>query len=127
MIVGHRRRAVVATTVAGSDDLCVEIRLEQLHPVVAEHGEHLQGAVHGPAGVGVHPDRFVGGGAEGQAVEVEIAAKQILRTKDKLNKLLAKHTGQSLAKVEKDTDRDFWLNAEEAKEYGIVDEIIKNK
>ena len=67
------------------------------------------------------------GGAEGQAVEVEIAAKQILRTKDKLNKLLAKHTGQSLAKVEKDTDRDFWLNAEEAKEYGIVDEIIKNK
>ncbi len=67
------------------------------------------------------------GGAEGQAVEVEIAAKQILRTKDKLNKLLARHTGQSLAKVEKDTDRDFWLSADEAKAYGLVDEIIKNK
>ncbi len=67
------------------------------------------------------------GGAEGQAVEVEIAARQILRTKEKLNKLLAKHTGQALGKIEKDTDRDFWLNAEEAKEYGIVDAIIKNK
>lgn len=67
------------------------------------------------------------GGAEGQAVEVEIAARQILRTKEKLNKLLAKHTGQPLSKIEKDTDRDFWLNAEEAKEYGIVDTIIKNK
>ena len=67
------------------------------------------------------------GGAEGQAVEVEIAARQILRTKEKLNKLLAKHTGQSLTKVEKDTDRDFWLTADEAKEYGIVDEIVKNK
>lgn len=67
------------------------------------------------------------GGAEGQAVEVEIAARQILRTKEKLNKLLAKHTGQALSKIEKDTDRDFWLNAEEAKEYGIVDAIIKNK
>lgn len=67
------------------------------------------------------------GGAEGQAVEVEIAARQILRTKEKLNKLLAKHTAQPLSKIEKDTDRDFWLNAEEAKEYGIVDAIIKNK
>ncbi len=67
------------------------------------------------------------GGAEGQAIEVEIAAKQIIRTKEKLNKLLAKHTGQQLGKIERDTDRDFWLNAEEAKEYGIVDEIIKNK
>lgn len=65
------------------------------------------------------------GGAEGQAVEVEIAAKQILKTKERLNQLLAKHTGQQLSKIEKDTDRDFWLSAEEAKAYGIIDEIIK--
>jgi ATP-dependent Clp protease protease subunit len=66
------------------------------------------------------------GGAEGQAVEIEIAAKQIVRTKQRLNQLLAKHTKQSLSKIEKDTDRDFWLSAEEAKAYGVVDEIIKN-
>ncbi len=66
------------------------------------------------------------GGAEGQAVEVEIAAKQIIKTKERINQLLAKHTGQPLAKIEKDTDRDFWLSADEAKEYGIIDEIIKN-
>jgi ATP-dependent Clp protease protease subunit len=66
------------------------------------------------------------GGAEGQAVEVEIAAKQIIKTKEKINQLLAKHTGQPLSKIEKDTDRDFWLSADEAKEYGIIDEIIKN-
>ncbi len=66
------------------------------------------------------------GGAEGQAVEVEIAAKQIVKTKEKLNHLLAKHTGQPLTKIEHDTDRDFWLNAEEAKTYGLIDEIIKN-
>ncbi len=65
------------------------------------------------------------GGAEGQAVEIEIAARQILKTKDKLNQILAKLTSQSLAKVEKDTDRDFWLAAEEAKAYGVVDEIVK--
>ena len=66
------------------------------------------------------------GGAEGQAIEVEIAAKQIVKTKQHLNQLLAKHTGQPLAKIEKDTDRDFWLSAQEAKEYGVVDEIIKS-
>ena len=65
------------------------------------------------------------GGAEGQAIEIEIAAKQIIRTKEKINQLLAKHTGQPLSKIEKDTDRDFWLSAEEAKEYGLVDEVIK--
>jgi ATP-dependent Clp protease protease subunit len=64
------------------------------------------------------------GGAEGQAVEVEIAARQIIKTKQRLNQLLAKHTGQSLAKIEKDTDRDFWLSAEEAKDYGVIDSII---
>jgi ATP-dependent Clp protease protease subunit len=67
------------------------------------------------------------GGAEGQAVEIEIAAKQILKTKERLNQILAKHTGQSLTKIEHDTDRDFWLSAEEAKAYGVVDEIIKKQ
>ena len=65
------------------------------------------------------------GGAEGQAVEIEIAAKQIIKTKGRLNQILAKHTGQSLSKIEKDTDRDFWLSAEEAKLYGVIDDIIK--
>ncbi|OGZ22374.1 MAG: ATP-dependent Clp endopeptidase, proteolytic subunit ClpP [Candidatus Nealsonbacteria bacterium RIFCSPLOWO2_01_FULL_41_9] len=67
------------------------------------------------------------GEAGGQAVEIEITARQIIKIKDKLNKILAKHTGQILAKVEKDTDRDFYLTAEEAKDYGIVDEVIKIK
>jgi ATP-dependent Clp protease protease subunit len=67
------------------------------------------------------------GGAEGQAIEIEIAAKQIVKTKERLNQILAKHTGQSLARIEKDTDRDFWLSAEEAKAYGVVDEIIKKQ
>ena len=67
------------------------------------------------------------GGAEGQAVEIEIAARQILRVKERINKILAKHTGQKIDKIEKDTDRDFWMNAEEAKTYGVVDEIMKAK
>ena len=67
------------------------------------------------------------GGISGEAVEIEITAKQIIKIKEKINKILAKHTGQSLEKVEKDTDRDFYLSAEEAKEYGIIDEVIKTK
>ncbi|MEK7099401.1 MAG: ATP-dependent Clp endopeptidase proteolytic subunit ClpP [Patescibacteria group bacterium] len=67
------------------------------------------------------------GGAEGQAVEIEIAARQILRVKEKINNILAKHTGQKRDKIERDTDRDFWLTAEEAKQYGVVDEIITRK
>ncbi len=69
----------------------------------------------------------VAGGVTGQAVEIEITAKQIIKIKEKLNKILAKHTGQSLERVEKDTDRDFYLSAQEAKEYGIIDEVIKTK
>ncbi len=65
------------------------------------------------------------GEAGGQATEIEISAKHILKIKDKLNQLLSKHTGQSLKKVEKDTDRDFYMSAREAKDYGIVDKIIK--
>ncbi|NMB92037.1 MAG: ATP-dependent Clp endopeptidase proteolytic subunit ClpP [Parcubacteria group bacterium] len=67
------------------------------------------------------------GGAEGQATEIEIAAKQIVRVKTQLNQILSKHSGQPISKVEKDTDRDFWLSPEEAKKYGLVDEIIKTK
>lgn len=66
-------------------------------------------------------------GLAGQAVEVEIAAKQVVKLKDKINKILAKHTGQSLERLERDTDRDFYLSAHEAKEYGIIDEVIKTK
>jgi ATP-dependent Clp protease protease subunit len=61
----------------------------------------------------------------GQATEIEISARQILKTKQRLNQILAKHTGQSLAKIEKDTERDFWLSAEEAKAYGVIDEIVR--
>lgn len=64
------------------------------------------------------------GGAEGQATEVEIHAKHILKTRDRLNRILARHTGQKLPKIEKDTDRDYFMTAEEAKTYGIVDKVI---
>jgi ATP-dependent Clp protease protease subunit len=67
------------------------------------------------------------GGAEGQAIEVEITARQILKMKDKINQLLAKHTGQPIGKIEKDTDRDFYMTPAEAEKYGLVDEIIKTK
>jgi ATP-dependent Clp protease protease subunit len=64
------------------------------------------------------------GGAEGQASDIAINAKHILRTKDTLNKILAKNTGQTMATIEKDSDRDNYMTAEEAKKYGLVDEII---
>jgi len=64
------------------------------------------------------------GGAMGQAADVAIHAKQIIRIKERINKILAKHTGQSLSRIEKDTDRDYFMSAEEAKEYGVVDKII---
>ena len=65
------------------------------------------------------------GEAGGQATEIEISARHIIKIRDRMNRILAKHTSQPLKKIEKDTDRDFYLSAEEAKEYGIVDEIIK--
>lgn len=64
------------------------------------------------------------GGVEGQATDIAITAKHILKTKDNLNKLLAKNTGKSIAQIEKDAERDFFMDAEEAKKYGIVDEIV---
>jgi len=69
----------------------------------------------------------VAGGVKGQATDIEIEAKQILKIKGVLNEILAKHTGQALKKVEKDTDRDFYLSAEEALKYGIIDQVIKGK
>jgi len=64
------------------------------------------------------------GGAEGQATDIKIRAEHILKVKDRLNKILALHTNQTLAKIEKDTDRDRFMDAEEAKKYGLVDKII---
>lgn len=69
----------------------------------------------------------VAGGVTGEAIEIEITAKQIIKIKEKLNKILSYHTGQPLAKIEKDTDRDFYLSADEAKDYGLVDQVIKPK
>lgn len=67
------------------------------------------------------------GGAQGQASMVEIYAKEILGMRDRLNQLLADATGQSLKKIAKDTDRDFWMSAEDAKEYGVVDKVIQSR
>jgi ATP-dependent Clp protease, protease subunit len=69
----------------------------------------------------------VAGGVSGQATEIEITAKQIIKIKEKLNNILSEHTGQPLSKVEKDTDRDFYLTSEEAKEYGLIDKVIETK
>lgn len=69
----------------------------------------------------------VAGGAQGEAALIEITAKQILKIKDRLNHLLAKHTGQNLEKISRDTDRDFYLDPEEAKTYGMIDAVIRTK
>lgn len=65
------------------------------------------------------------GGAEGQATDVEIQTREILRVKKTINEVLARHTGKSIAAIEKDTDRDFYMSAAEAKKYGLIDEVIK--
>ena len=64
------------------------------------------------------------GGAQGQATDIEIQAKEILRMKGRLNEIIAKHTGQPLERVEKDSDRDYFMGAQEARAYGIVDEVV---
>ncbi|MGR6835351.1 ATP-dependent Clp endopeptidase proteolytic subunit ClpP [Syntrophomonas erecta] len=64
------------------------------------------------------------GGTQGQATDIEIHARRIMRMKDSLNKILADRTGQTLEKIQKDTDRDYFMSAAEAKEYGIIDEVI---
>lgn len=65
------------------------------------------------------------GGAEGMAADIEITAKQILKTRERLNKILAKNTGQKLEKIEKDVDRDFFMDAAESVTYGIIDKVLK--
>jgi len=67
------------------------------------------------------------GGARGQATDIGIQARQILRIKDRLNEILVRHTGQPKEKIERDTDRDFYMTPYEAKEYGIIDEVIESR
>ena len=67
------------------------------------------------------------GGVQGQATDIGIQAKEIMRMKARMNELMAKHTGQPLSKIEKDTDRDFFMTAEEARAYGLVDEVIEQR
>ena len=67
------------------------------------------------------------GGMQGTASDISIQAREILRLREKINELLVKHTGKSLEKIEKDTDRDYFMSAEEAKEYGVIDEVIYGK
>lgn len=67
------------------------------------------------------------GGAQGQATEIKIAAERILKLKDKINKIMAKNTGKPLKEIEKDTERDYFLSAIDAKKYGLIDKIIENK
>jgi len=67
------------------------------------------------------------GGAQGQASDIEIAAKEIVFLKERLSKILQKHTGQTLKKIEKDTDRNFFMTAEEAESYGLIDQVIANR
>jgi ATP-dependent Clp protease, protease subunit len=63
----------------------------------------------------------------GQATEIELVAKQMIKTRERLNHVIVKHTGQPIEKIEKDTDRDYWMIAEEAVAYGIVDKIITER
>jgi len=67
------------------------------------------------------------GGAEGSAIDIQIHAREILRIKEDLNNILSKHSGQPLEKIEKDTDRDFFMNAQEALNYGLIDKVISTK
>jgi len=67
------------------------------------------------------------GGAQGQASDIQITAREILKLKDELYQILSKHSGQSFEKIEKDSDRDFWMTAEEALKYGMIDEILMRK
>jgi len=73
----------------------------------------------------IHQPLIAGSGLSGQATEIEIHAKHLLKIKDKLNRILAERTGQPLEKIEADTDRDYYMSAEEAKAYGLVDQILE--
>ena len=67
------------------------------------------------------------GGAQGQATDIEINAREILKTRARLNQILAERTGQPVEKIEKDVERDYWLDAQEAKAYGLVDEVLERR
>ena len=67
------------------------------------------------------------GGARGQATDIDIQAREILRLKQRLNEIIVKHTGQPIERIEKDTDRDYFMGATEAKQYGIIDEVFVGK
>ncbi len=67
------------------------------------------------------------GGAQGQATDIDIHAREILKMRDELNEILAKHTGQDIEKIRKDTERDYFMSSEEAKEYGIIDRVISKR
>jgi len=67
------------------------------------------------------------GGVQGQAVDIDIQAREILRMREEINRILVRHTHQSLEKIERDTDRDFFMSAEQAKEYGIIDDVIEHR
>jgi ATP-dependent Clp protease protease subunit len=67
------------------------------------------------------------GGAQGQATDIEIQAKEILYHKQRLNEMLAEHTGQSIERIQDDTERDFFMSAEEARDYGLVDQVIDRR
>jgi ATP-dependent Clp protease protease subunit len=67
------------------------------------------------------------GGAQGQATDIEIQAKEILYHKKRLNEFLAEHTGQPIERIEEDTERDFFMSAEEAKDYGLIDQVIERR
>ena len=67
------------------------------------------------------------GGAQGQASDIQINAEKILKIRKKLNEILAERTGQDLEKIERDTDRDYWLSSEEAKKYGLIDKVIEKR
>lgn len=70
---------------------------------------------------------LIAGGLSGQATDIDIQAKEIIKLRSKLNNILSMHTGQAIERIEKDTDRDYFMSAEEAKEYGLVDEVIRRK
>jgi ATP-dependent Clp protease protease subunit len=67
------------------------------------------------------------GGTQGQATDIEIYTKEMLKMKDQLNQILARHTGRPMEQIERDTDRNFFMSAQESKEYGLVDEIIEKR
>jgi ATP-dependent Clp protease protease subunit len=76
---------------------------------------------------GTKGKRYCLGGAQGQATDIDIQAREILKVREVLNQILAKHTGQPMDRIKRDTERDFFMSAEEAKEYGIVDKVITQR